>query len=277
MKYVPKQYWCINFNWCHWFLHSKVLCLFGNIYQITLISVLNIRQPNSVQKFEVYSHTRNHPDIFQIISTYRFLCNLLQQRLQINIWKIHLICAFLKRFTEIIMNLCIDFTEFTSSVISVLVHPSRSHCILVVCMDSIASFWEYLSLEHRWVKQCQFQLSNAKGAQVISVVLQVCSFSLFWCENRSASGLGLSSCCVCRRQLVSSWDSSLPEQLGQVDAVLHSCPVVSLFTVKRELCIVPSLPHKQQMLLFWSFIHRTFKVRSICRKCYIQHVKHIFQ
>ena len=154
------------------------------------------------------------------------------------------------------------FTESPSSVVSILVHPSSPCCVLVVHKNSITAFWKYLLTEHRWVKQCQLQLSNAKGSQILSILLQASSYSLFWCENRAASGPGLATCCVCRRQLASSWDSTLPEQLGQVDAILHSCPIVSLYTVKRELCIVPHLPQKQQLLLFWSFVQRTLKVRS---------------
>lgn len=153
------------------------------------------------------------------------------------------------------------FAESASSVVNVLVHPSAPHCVLVVHMNSITALWEYFHLQRRWVEQCKFQLSNAKGSQVMSVLLQGRSFSLFWCENRSTSGPGLSSCCVCRRQLASTWDGSVAEQLGQVDAILHSCPVVSLYNIEQELCIIPSLPHKEQLILFWSPMRRNFKVR----------------
>lgn len=85
----------------------------------------------------------------------------------------------------------------------------------------------------------------------------------FWCEKRGI-GLGLTSCCVCLREVPENWDEEFMVNIGPVVAMLQCCPVMSLFIINKGVCMVPQLPNEEkQLLFFWTFVPRSLKV------CYV--------
>ena len=146
-------------------------------------------------------------------------------------------------------------------MLDVLCNPSTPSKIYIVHKNSMIQCWEFKQPSYQWFKQCEFQLSNAKGVELLSVTFHCGVSKLFWCERRSSVASALYSCCVCMREVPEQWSDGMVSEVGPVVAILHGCPTVSLHLMKKGICLVPVLPEENcRLLLFWTFVQRSLKV-----------------
>ncbi|XP_032221554.2 uncharacterized protein LOC116603961 [Nematostella vectensis] len=144
-------------------------------------------------------------------------------------------------------------------IVAVIPNPNNTSQVYIVHKNSTTACIELNPHTNHWQKKQQFQLSNAKGAKVLSVVLHPYTSNFFWCEKRSAAP-GLSSCCVCMREVEELWQESVAIYVGPVVAILHSCPVVDLHLLHKGICMIPVIPGEDgQLLLFWTSVPREIK------------------
>ena len=153
-------------------------------------------------------------------------------------------------------------SDASSHIIAVFQNPSCSSQVYVIYSNSITDCMEHNRATNQWTKKHTFQLSNAKGVEILCVSLHPHTSMFFWCERRGSS-LGLASCCVCMREVPESWDMDFLSCIGPVVAILHSCPMMSLWVINKGVCMLPHLPDEQkQLLFFWTFVPRSLKVSS---------------
>ena len=153
--------------------------------------------------------------------------------------------------------------DHQSPILEILWDPLVPSKIYIVHQNSSTQCWEYRQADCRWMRRCVFQLSNAKGVEIVSIVFHSSIGQLFWCERRSSAASAHFCCCVCMRDVPHDWSDGMASRLGPVHAILHGCPAVSLFVLKKGICLAPILPEeKLTLLLFWTFVHRALKVRN---------------
>ncbi|XP_031554124.1 uncharacterized protein LOC116291141 [Actinia tenebrosa] len=147
----------------------------------------------------------------------------------------------------------------SSPVVTVLPNPSNPNQIYIIHSNSVTECFENNPQNSQWAKRHSFQLSNAKGARILSAVIHPNTSMFFWCEKRAPT-LSLSSCCLCMREVPENWSTDVPSTLGAIVVILHSCPLVSLFIINKGICLVPHLPDEDNRLLFyWTFVPRALK------------------
>jgi len=182
--------------------------------------------------------------------------------LQINEVILIFICAFtyLLIFSmEIILAIFFNISGDSAPIKAVFQNPRSSSQIYIVLTNSITYCMSYN--DNKWTKKHTFQLSNAKGVKILSVMFHRHTSMFFWCEQRGAVS-GAASCCVCMREVSNDWDTvDFTSCISPVVAVIQCCPVMSLFIINKGVAMVPELPDEhKQLLFFWTFVPRSLKV-----------------
>lgn len=135
------------------------------------------------------------------------------------------------------------------NVIEVIWKKADPSLIFVVSETGATSFWEFLRPSHEWTKHKTVQLSNAKGSQIVDVKWHDESGNLFWCERR---GFATDAYCVCYRSIdVRKNREKVRTEIGSAQALLHNCPMVSVYAFKDGICIQPSQIYLERILMFW--------------------------
>lgn len=159
----------------------------------------------------------------------------------------------------ILESLLILISGNLAQIVAVFQNPRCPSQVYVVFNNSITNCIAHIN--NQWINKHSFQLSNAKGAEILSIAYHPHTSMFFWCERRGAN-LGEASCCVCMREVPEDWDTvDFVTCIGPVIAVVQCCPMMSLYLINKGVCMVPNLPDEQkQLLFFWTFVPRSLKV-----------------
>ena len=135
-------------------------------------------------------------------------------------------------------------------MIEVIWDKSDPSLVFVIFETGATNFWEFLRPSHEWIKHKTIQLSNAKRSQIINVEWHGESGNLFWCEKR---GLAADAYCVCYRSVnIRNKSEKVNIEIGSTQAILHNCPLVSIYVFKNGICIQPCQIYMERILIFWT-------------------------